>query len=110
MRTSFPGLASSNRQPGHHHAPPGRFVDDVNTIVLPVRSGDPEKEGQPAPEAERALLREGPLEHEVVTDSAVVDAPLLQHAVYVHLEPVSDTRRKLDARLDHAHRMPTRAR
>src|SRR5579859_1295082 len=52
----FPSLVRSDRQGRGHDPPAVHVVDDIDTIVLPVRPCDTEKEGCPAPEAELPLL------------------------------------------------------
>src|SRR4029077_10612233 len=88
------GLVRNDRQARGHEPPAARFVDDIDTIVLPVGACDPEKEGCPAPEAELSLPREAAVEDDLTAFADEVRAFLLAHAVYVDLERGTDASRQ----------------
>src|SRR5262245_4171117 len=102
----FPSLVRSDRQASGHDPPAVHVVDDIDTIVLPVRPRDTEKEGGPAPEAELSLLRQRAPEEELAAIADEVGALLLAHAVYVHLVRGTDATRQAHPRHTHAHSMP----
>src|SRR5436190_16669522 len=89
----FPSFVRSDRQAAGHGSPAVDVVDDIDTIVLPVRPRDPEKEGHPAPEAQLSLLRQRAPEEELAPLADEVGALLLAHAVDVHLVGGADAPR-----------------
>jgi len=93
-------LRADDRQARGHEPPAAHFVDDIDTIVLPVRTGDTEKEGEPAPEAELPLLRHRSLKDENAPFTLVVAPLLLGHAVHEYLERLSDVGGKMDSGFD----------
>ena len=94
-----PSLVLNDRQARGHEPPAAHVVDDIDTIVLPVRPCDPEKEGCPAPEAELSLPCQAAAEHDLARLRATKSsALLLTDAVYVHLERGTDPSRQGHAR------------
>src|SRR5947209_8775394 len=105
----FPSLVWSDRQGRGHDPPAVHVVDDIDTIVLPVRPCDTEKEGCPAPEAELPFLGQRAPEDELVALTDEVGAGLLADAVDVDLERGADAPRQGHTReFRHRHSMPIR--
>src|SRR5436190_7284531 len=101
----FPSLVLDDRQASGHDPPVAYGVDDIDTIVLPVRPRDTEKEGRPAPEAELSLLRQRAPEEELAPLADEVDPLLLADAVHVHLVGGTDPSRQGHPGT-HGHSMP----
>jgi hypothetical protein len=66
---------------GGDDSPAVRAVDNIDAVVLPVRPGHAEEEREPTPETERALLRQPPLEDELVPLAPKITTLLLGDAV-----------------------------
>ena len=92
-------LVGTQRQAGRDYpAAADGLVDDVDAVVLAIRPGHAQEQGQPAPEPEPPLFGEAPLEDEAVSFAPKIPALLLRNAVQKHLKVRPDTSRKLYAR------------
>ncbi len=91
-------LRGLDREPGRNHTAIVPFVDDVDRVVPPVRTGDAEEQTRPPKQPEPALLCQRPREDQLVATLLEVAAALLPNAVEVDLESQPDVRRQDDAR------------
>ena len=89
----------NQRQSRRDNPPTAGVVDDIDAVVLSIRSGDAEEEREPAPEAEPPLLGQPHLEDEFVPQAPKITTFLLRNAVEEDLKVRPDTSRKLHARL-----------
>jgi response regulator receiver domain-containing protein len=95
-----PELALSRRhdlEPAGDCAPSVQLVDDIDAVVSAIGPGNAEKEAEPTPESELALLRERPREAQLVARALVVGAFSLRHPVHVDLDLRPDRRRQKHA-------------
>jgi cytochrome c oxidase subunit 2 len=83
-------------------------VDDVDRVVSPIGSGDPEEQARPAPEPEPPFAGKLTGEDERAPDLVEIDAALLRNAVHEHLVRVADLGRQLDLTpVFHLYTMPS---
>jgi hypothetical protein len=85
-------------QAGRDHSPAIRAVHHVDAVVLPIRAGNAEEEGEPTPETEPALPGQPPLEDKLVALAPKITTLLLGDSVEEDLKVRPDTSRKLHAR------------
>ena len=80
--SSLPGrLTGPERKLARDYPLPAAAVHDVDRVVLAVRAGDSEEEGEPAPEAEPALLGQRSFENERVSFHLEIPSFTLWNAV-----------------------------
>src|SRR5829696_4474207 len=80
----------NDRQPGCDLPPAARLIDNVDRVVLPVGTRDPEEDAGPADEAQPAFLSKRLRKLQQAPAHDVIGPGRLLHAVYVHLERLWD--------------------